>query len=46
MFLSLPAVLGENGVMDIIKQPLTDEEKARLQKSAALMAQVQGGLKF
>lgn len=46
VYLSLPAALGENGVLDVIKQPLTEEERASLQKSAALMAEVQAGLKF
>lgn len=46
VFLSLPAVLGVNGVTDIVKQPLTEDERSRLQKSAELMAQVQANLKF
>lgn len=46
VFLSLPCVLGENGVTHIIKQPLTDEEKAMLHKSANLMHEIQMGIKF
>ncbi|GLH00207.1 L-lactate dehydrogenase [Gryllus bimaculatus] len=46
VFLSLPCVLGENGVTHIIKQPLTDEEKALLHKSANLMHEIQMGIKF
>jgi L-lactate dehydrogenase len=44
VFLSLPCVLGENGVTHIVKQPLTEEEKKMLHKSAALMAEVQSRL--
>jgi L-lactate dehydrogenase len=46
VFLSLPCVLGENGVTHIVKQPLTQEEKEMLHKSAALMAEVQSKLKM
>jgi L-lactate dehydrogenase len=46
VFLSLPCVLGENGVTHIVKQPLTTEEKEMLQKSASLMAEVQSNLKL
>jgi len=46
VFLSLPAVIGENGVTDVIKQTLTKEEVAQLGKSADTLAEVQGGLKF
>jgi len=44
VFLSLPCVLGENGVTHIVKQPLTAEEKEMLHKSAHLMAEVQSKL--
>jgi len=44
VFLSLPCVLGENGVTHIVKQPLTTEEKEMLHKSASLMAEVQSKL--
>merc|ERR1712212_791440 len=46
VFLSLPAVIGENGVTDVIKQTLTKEEVAQLGKSADTLAEVQAGLKF
>lgn len=46
VFISLPAVLGEEGVTDIIKQPLTPDERLQLQKSAKLMGSVQANLKF
>ena len=41
VFLSLPCVLGENGITDIIKQTLTEPERARLLSSANAMHQVQ-----
>ncbi|CAG9138123.1 unnamed protein product [Plutella xylostella] len=46
VFLSLPAVLGHNGVVDVIRQPLTEKEAEQLRQSAALMAQVQAGIQF
>lgn len=46
VYLSLPCVLGSNGVTDIIRQPLTAEEKELLHKSAALMADIQKELKL
>ncbi|XP_041986809.1 L-lactate dehydrogenase isoform X3 [Aricia agestis] len=46
VFLSLPCVLGHNGVCDIIRQPLTEHEKQQLHKSAKIMASVQNGIKF
>ncbi|KAF2353998.1 L-lactate dehydrogenase [Trinorchestia longiramus] len=46
VFLSLPSVLGENGVTHVIKQTLTAEEIAQLQKSAKTLGEVQAGLKF
>ena len=46
VFLSLPCVLGENGVTHIIKQLLTDEETKQLHNSAKTMAKVIEGLKF
>lgn len=46
VFLSLPCVLGENGVTHVVKQPLTQEEKEKLHKSASLMAEVQSKLKM
>lgn len=46
VYLSLPCVLTSNGVSHIVKQILTDSETIQLQKSAALMHQVQQGLKW
>ncbi|XP_026500670.2 L-lactate dehydrogenase isoform X2 [Vanessa tameamea] len=46
VFLSLPCVLGSNGVYDVIRQPLTEKELGQLRKSALLMAQVQAGIQF
>ncbi|KAF4526646.1 hypothetical protein B566_EDAN015197 [Ephemera danica] len=44
VFLSLPCVLGENGVTHIVRQPLKDEETLQLQKSATTLAEVQSKL--
>uniref|UniRef100_A0A182TAK4 L-lactate dehydrogenase n=1 Tax=Anopheles maculatus TaxID=74869 RepID=A0A182TAK4_9DIPT len=46
VYLSLPCVLGRNGVSHVVKQILTAEETKKLQASATLMAQVQSGIKF
>lgn len=46
VFLSLPAVIGANGVTEVVQQKLTDQEKNALQKSALLISEVQDGLKF
>lgn len=46
VFLSLPCVLGSSGVLDVIRQPLTEKELSQLRKSAEIMAQVQAGIKF
>lgn len=46
VYLSLPCVLTANGVSHIVKQILTESETNQLQKSAALMHQVQQGLKW
>ncbi|XP_031631390.1 L-lactate dehydrogenase isoform X2 [Contarinia nasturtii] len=46
VYLSLPCVLTANGVSHIVKQILTDSETVQLQKSAALMQQVQLGIKW
>ncbi|KAJ8922399.1 hypothetical protein NQ315_004344 [Exocentrus adspersus] len=37
VFLSLPAVLGANGITEIVQQKLTDEEKEALENSASVM---------
>nr|CAI5840561.1 unnamed protein product [Callosobruchus analis] len=41
VFLSLPAVLGENGLVSIISQKLTQEEISALQKSAKILNEQQ-----
>lgn len=46
VFLSLPCALGERGIMQIVKNKLTDSERTLLQKSAKAMNEVQTGLKF
>lgn len=46
VFLSLPAVLGEKGVQDVIKQTLTEHELKALHNSAKVMAEAQANLKF
>lgn len=44
VYLSLPCVLGENGVTDIITQPLTEAELDLLRSSASVMDEVQSRL--
>lgn len=44
VFLSVPAVLGANGISHTITQQLTEEERSCLQKSAQLMYKVQQNL--
>ncbi|XP_054426128.1 L-lactate dehydrogenase A-like 6A isoform X1 [Pteronotus mesoamericanus] len=44
--LSVPCVLGENGIAALIKVTLTREEAACLKKSAETLWEVQKGLKF
>lgn len=46
VFLSLPCVLNSNGVTSMVKQKLSAEEIAQLQKSANIMDEVQRGIKF
>ncbi|KAJ8945961.1 hypothetical protein NQ318_016789 [Aromia moschata] len=46
VFLSLPAVLGSEGVTDVLVQKLTSSERCSLKFSAALMAEVQAGIQF
>ncbi|XP_022274068.1 L-lactate dehydrogenase A-like 6A [Canis lupus baileyi] len=41
VFLSVPCVLGENGIADLIKIKLTPEEQARLKKSAKTLWEIQ-----
>lgn len=44
VFLSLPAVLGRNGVTKIIQQNLTDEERTALQHSANILEEIKTDL--
>lgn len=44
VYLSLPSVIGENGVTDIVKQNLNEKELKRLQKSAEMLQDVQKNL--
>lgn len=46
VYLSLPCVLGRNGVSHVVKQILTEAETKKLQDSARIMAEVQSGIKF
>ncbi|VDM11496.1 unnamed protein product [Wuchereria bancrofti] len=45
VYLSLPVVLGENGITHIVKQNLNETEIKQLQKSAAQLYEVQCGIK-
>ncbi|CAD5209691.1 unnamed protein product [Bursaphelenchus okinawaensis] len=44
VYLSLPSVLGANGITHIVKQNLSDQEVEQLKKSAAALDDVQKGL--
>ncbi|CAL4085303.1 unnamed protein product [Meganyctiphanes norvegica] len=46
VFLSLPCVLGENGITHSINMKLEEEEEKQLQNSANTLAEVQNGIKF
>lgn len=46
VFLSLPCVLGCNGVYDVVRQPLTEYELSQLHSSADIMDKVQTGIKW
>lgn len=46
VYLSLPCVLGRNGVSHVVKQILTPAETKKLKDSAQIMAEVQAGIKF
>uniref|UniRef100_A0A6P7FPF0 L-lactate dehydrogenase n=1 Tax=Diabrotica virgifera virgifera TaxID=50390 RepID=A0A6P7FPF0_DIAVI len=46
VFLSLPTVLGANGVEYVVKQQLASNERCSLKFSAAHMAEIQKGIKF
>ncbi|KAB0357659.1 hypothetical protein FD754_001815 [Muntiacus muntjak] len=46
VFLSVPCILGESGITDLIKVKLAPEEEAHLQKSAKTLWDIQKELKF
>ncbi|KAJ8777673.1 hypothetical protein J1605_014326 [Eschrichtius robustus] len=46
IFLSIPCVLGQNGVSDVVKVNLNSEEEALLKKSANTLWDVQKDLIF
>lgn len=46
VYLSLPSVVGSLGVIDIIRQKLTEDEICQLQKSAQSLFEVQNGIQF
>ncbi|CAO2632644.1 L-lactate dehydrogenase A chain [Lemmus lemmus] len=46
VFLSVPCVLGQNGISDVVKVTLTSEEEARLKKSADTLWGIQKELQF
>ncbi|XP_022263938.2 LOW QUALITY PROTEIN: L-lactate dehydrogenase A chain-like [Canis lupus familiaris] len=46
VFLSVPCILGQNGISDVVKGTLTPEEEARLKKSADTLWGIQKELQF
>ncbi|KAI2559020.1 lactate dehydrogenase A [Homo sapiens] len=46
VFLSVPCILGQNGISDLVKVTLTSEEEARLKKSADTLWGIQKELQF
>ena len=46
VFLSVPCVLGQNGISDVVKVTLTHEEEACLKKSADTLWGIQKELQF
>lgn len=46
VFLSVPCILGENGISDIIKVTLTPAEEAQMVKSAETIWKIQKDIKF
>ncbi|CAJ0587223.1 unnamed protein product, partial [Mesorhabditis spiculigera] len=46
VFLSLPVVLGSNGITHVVRQNLSEGEVAQLQKSAQALLEVQKGISF
>ena len=46
VFLSVPCILGQNGISDVVKVTLTPEDEARLKKSADTLWGIQKELQF
>jgi L-lactate dehydrogenase len=46
IYLSLPCVVGENGITHIIKQQLTDDECAKFRESAKAIQKIQQDIKL
>ncbi|KAK2096816.1 hypothetical protein P7K49_025850 [Saguinus oedipus] len=46
VFLSVPCILGQNGISDVVKVTLTPEEEARLKKGANTLRGIQKELQF
>ena len=46
IFLSLPSCIGEEGVIYVVKQQLSEQENEMLQKSANLIDEIQKNIKF
>ncbi|KAK2108994.1 hypothetical protein P7K49_014159 [Saguinus oedipus] len=46
VFLSVPCILGQNGISDVVKVTLTPEEEARLKKSVDTLWEIQKELHF
>ncbi|KAK9883534.1 hypothetical protein WA026_001710 [Henosepilachna vigintioctopunctata] len=46
IFISLPAVLGSNGITDIVHLNLTEDELARLHNAAKILKEVQDSIKI
>ena len=46
VFLSLPCVVGRQGIVSVLTQTLTNSETQRLQDSAQKLAEVQNGIVF
>ena len=46
VFLSVPCILGQNGISDVVKVTLTPEDEARLKKSADTLWGIEKELQF
>jgi L-lactate dehydrogenase len=46
VYLSVPVIVGEHGVEEVLSLPLSDEELAKLQNSAQILIEARKGLKF